>query len=135
MRVSTVVLRVVLVTTLVLVTYNPTGTSYFHFARALWPHMNGLFALTSVLLLMAWVVLVRTTFRALGLVGVTLLAALFGSLIWVGSDAGLFDLSNGTLRTWLVLSASCLILALGLSWADFRRWLSSERGGASTDSR
>lgn len=114
-------LRLVLSMGLVLLTFNPSGTSYFHAARAILPSVNGLFALESVLLLTAWVVMLRATFRSLGFVGVVLVAALLGALIWVGADLKLFDLHDSTLRVWLALISVGVVLTVGLSWGDLRR--------------
>lgn len=114
-------LRFFLSAGLVLLTFNPTGTSFFHYAKATLPSVNGLFALTTVLLLIAWVVMVRATFRALGAIGVLLMAALLGALIWVGADAGLFNLNDGTLRAWLALAVLIIVLTVGLSWRGFKR--------------
>lgn len=118
---AVVALRFVLSTVLVLLTFNPLGVSYFHYAKQTLPAVNGLFALATVLLLIAWVVLLRATFQALGAVGVTLMLALIGALIWVGADAGLFDLHDATLRTWLALGAVSFVFGLGLSWGGLRR--------------
>lgn len=114
-------LRLVLSMGLVLLTFNPTGTSYFHAARAILPAVNGLFALEPVLLLTAWVVMLRATFRSLGFIGVMLVGALLGALIWVGADLKLFDLHDSTLRVWLSLLSVGVVLTVGLSWGDLRR--------------
>ncbi len=119
-------LRLVLAAALVGVTFNPTGSSFFHYAKATLPAVNGLFALTSVVLTIAWVVLLRATFRSLGLIGVTLMLALLGAMIWVGSDFGLFNLHDGSLRTWLILVVITLVLFAGLSWSDLRQRLTGQ---------
>lgn len=118
-----VLLRLVLSAAMVGVTFNPTGRSFFHYAKATLPAVNGLFALAAVVLIIAWVVLLRQTFRALGLLGVTLMLALLGALIWVGADFGVFNLRDGTLRTWLALAVVTVVLTAGLSWSDLRRRL------------
>lgn len=123
---AVVALRFALSAGLVLLTFNPLGVSYFHFARQTLPAVNGLFALASVLLLIAWVVLLRATFQALGALGVALMLALVGALIWVAADAGLFDLHDATLRTWLALGAVSLVFGVGLSWGGLRRKLTGQ---------
>lgn len=123
---TSIVVRLALAATLVLATFNPLGASYYHYAKQTLPAVNGLFALVSVVLLIGWVALLRATFRSLGLLGTALVSLLLGALVWVGADAGLVDLRDGTLRTWLALAVVTLVLTAGLAWSDLRRQLTGQ---------
>ena len=57
---------------------------------------------------------------------VLLVAALFGSLIWVLFDFGLLNLENRNAQVWLGLFALSLVLGVGLSWSIIRRRLSGQ---------
>jgi Family of unknown function (DUF6524) len=126
MKPGTLFLRLALSAALVGITFNPSGSSFFHYAKATLPAVNGLFALASVVLVIAWVVLLRATLQSLGLMGVTLMVALLGAMVWVGSDLGVFNLHDGSLRTWLILAVITLVLFAGLSWSDLRRRLTGQ---------
>lgn len=96
-------LRFALAFALLFATWNPTGHSWVHELSTLFPRINGLFALFSVILTAAWVVLLRAVFRAIGVVGVLLLSSLFGALVWVGHDFGLVQGHARAFGAWLVL--------------------------------
>ncbi|MFT3712867.1 MAG: DUF6524 family protein [Archangium sp.] len=114
-------LRFAISTALVLGTWNPTGYSWAHYARSIWPHVNGLFAMMTVILTIAWVVLGRATWKALGVIGWVLTAALLGTLVWAASDFGLFDVHNRTVGAWIVVIGIIIVHTVGLSWGDLRR--------------
>jgi len=114
-------LRFVLSATLLLATWNPTGHSWVHQLRALWPRVNGLFALMTVVLTIAWVVLFRAVWRSLGLIGVGLLVALLSAMVWVGIDFGLLDVHNRTFASWLALFLIAVVHTIGLTWGDLKK--------------
>ncbi|MBT3535934.1 MAG: hypothetical protein HN478_18775 [Rhodospirillaceae bacterium] len=111
---------------LVFATFNPTQYSFFRWVEP----MNGenlpLKALAGILLLILYVIFLRATWRSIGPIGVALAAALLGALIWVGIDFGLFNLSQPTVMTWVLLFACATILAIGISWSHIRRRISGQ---------
>lgn len=113
-------LRAVISAALVCGTWNPTGTSWVHWAANTWRHPNGMFALATVLLTIAWVVLGRATWKALGLVGWVLTALLLGAILWAAKDAHLLDVSRDV-GSWVVLIGIIVVHTVGLSWKDLRR--------------
>lgn len=115
-----IALRFVLSAALLVATWNPTGHSWVHQLKALFPKLNGLFALFTVLLTIAWVVVFRTMWRSLGVLGVVLLSALLGALVWVGIDLGLV-IGNRSVGAWLVLFLITVVHTVGLSWGDVKR--------------
>jgi hypothetical protein len=110
---------------LVLLTFNPTGHSYFHWAQSVGT-MNGLLALAGVILLAGWIVVLRATFHSLGFIGVLVTLAFFGALIWVGVDMGLVKLNDSTFMVWLVEIIVAGVLAIGMSWSILRRKLTGQ---------
>jgi hypothetical protein len=120
---SGVILRIVLATALVLATYNPSGHSFYHWLTAPPLGITAVKALLGVLLLIGWVVCLRTAFVALGWLGVGLGVALLAALVWVLVDARLIDTHGPTALTWIGLLILGAILGLGLSWSLIRaRW-------------
>lgn len=106
---------------LVALTFNPTGYSYFHWAHATLPKVNGLLALASISLLIAWFALVRATFRSIGLFGVLLTVAFCGALVWVGVDYGLVNLHDSKALVWIALVVLSVVLGTGMSWSLVRK--------------
>ena len=113
--------RVAFAVGLVLVTYNPSGTSYVDWILpGLQPDMP-LKALAGIVLLIGYVICIRATLRSIGLVGVVLAAALLGSAGWVLVDRGILAVSNPGMLQWLILAGTGVVLGIGLSWSHVRR--------------
>lgn len=111
---------------LVYATYNPTGWSYLTW---LWQDLYAQLpykALAGVVLLIAYVVFMRATWRSIGLFGILLVVALFAASFWVLADLGLLDAANQTLVTWLILTLAATILGIGVSWSHVRRRISGQ---------
>ena len=111
---------------LVFATYNPTQWNLYQWGLANWETNLPVVVLLSLILLIGYIIYLRATFRSIGAVGVVLIAALLGAIVWVLVDNGLLDLNNATLLTWLGLLALSLVLAIGLSWSIFRRYLTGQ---------
>jgi hypothetical protein len=120
---SGVLLRIALALALVLLTYNPSGYSFYHWLLAPPPGISAMKALLGIVLLIGWVICLRTAFVALGWLGVGLGVALLAALTWVLIDARLIDTHGPSALTWLALIIVGVILGLGLSWSLIRaRW-------------
>ena len=119
-------IRLVLAMLLVLATFNPTGTSLFHWIKDGFETDLPLKVLACVVLLIGYVICLRATFRAIGIFGVALVAALLGAIGWVLYDYGYLDVEDPGLMQWLVLFGMGLILGIGLSWSHVRRAISGQ---------
>ena len=116
-------LRVAFALALVLLTYNPSGYSYVHLLQAGFPAITPLEAVLGILLLIGWFVFLRATLSSIGPLGLVLLLALFGALIWLIVSWGWVRLSNTGAIVWISLVVLSLILAVGMSWSYlYRRW-------------
>lgn len=111
---------------LVLSTYNAEGFSYYHWAIAQLPEFTPIKAFAALLLIIGWVIFIRATLRSLGPIGITLVAALFGSVFWMILDWGIISPDNVKAMTYIVQLILCLILAIGMSWSHVRRRLSGQ---------
>ena len=123
---SGVFVRVVVAVTLVLVTYNPTGYSFYHWLSAPPGHFTPVKALLGVLLLIGWVVCLRTVYVALGWLGVILGMALLAALAWVFIDNKWIDVAAPTSVAWMALLILGAILGVGLSWSLVRARLTGQ---------
>jgi hypothetical protein len=103
---------------LVCFTWNPTRYNYIAWARAQWENMTPVVVFVGIALLAGWFFFLRTASRSLGTVGLLVLLALAGTILW-----GLFYydlLHRETTVTWIVLALVSTILALGMSWGHLR---------------
>lgn len=115
-------------TALVLVSFNPSGHSWFHWAYRAFSG-DGLAALhyfLGVVLLAAWAVFLVATWKSLETLGIVILLALVGTGIWLLIDLGVIRPESTDAITWVALFALGLILAIGLSWAHVWRRLSGQ---------
>lgn len=120
--------RFALALVLVLLTFNPSGHSYFHWvrdavaARAFDPLM----ALAGVALAIGWVMFLKATHRSLGSLGLILTSAFFAAFVWLLIDRGVLEADSTTAISWIVLIAIAAVLAVGMSWSHIRRRMSGQ---------
>jgi hypothetical protein len=115
-----VMVRVVLAVLLVLVTFNPSGTSVYHWLSTPPLDITALKAFLVVALLVAWVVCLRTAYVALGALGLVLGCLLVGTFVWLLFDVHLLHSSGREMPVWLGLIVFGVVLGLGLSWSLIR---------------
>ncbi|WP_112323360.1 DUF6524 family protein [Oceanibium sediminis] len=111
---------------LVFVTFNPTSLNYVNWARNNWGESTPMIVLVGLILFIAYIVFFRATFRSIGVIGIGLVVALVGAVLWVFYSWGWIDLENPTALTWIGLLALSLIMGVGLSWSIIRRRLSGQ---------
>lgn len=104
----------------VLLTYNPAGYSFYHWAMRDFANMTAIKAFLGVLLLVGWVICIRTAFKSLGALGLILSALVLGTLVWVLTDYGILDPARPSLLSWISLVVIGIILGIGLSWSLLR---------------
>ncbi|HEY7774632.1 MAG TPA: DUF6524 family protein [Marinagarivorans sp.] len=111
---------------LVVATFNPTGYSYFHWLKSLFPSLTPYVALAGIALLIGWAMFIRATFRSLGALGIGLAILLQGCLVWLFIDLGWFDWKNMNAMAWIALVIISVSLGIGMSWSHIRRRLSGQ---------
>ncbi len=120
--------RLLAAVVLVLLTYNPSGQSAYHWvssavaATAFGPTHLILVAV----LLIGWSVYWIATWRALGTLGVTLAAVLLAGIIWLLVDIGLLEATSMDAVTWIGLVSLSVILAIGVSWSHIWRRITGQ---------
>lgn len=107
-------------------TFNPTPWNYVTWVQANWATQMPLAVFLGLLLLVGFIVYTVATMRSIGVVGVVLIAAIFGAGVWVLIDWGVISMTNSDLNTWVALVAMSLVLGIGLSWASLRQRLSGQ---------
>ncbi|MDH4022265.1 MAG: DUF6524 family protein [Gammaproteobacteria bacterium] len=121
-------LRLLLALAIVLLTFNPSGFSFFHWTRDAFLNssLGPLHLLAGIALLIGWVLFVQATRQSLGLLGVVLVASLFGVLVWMLFFYDVVKSSSGATLTWIVLIGVAVVMTVGISWAHLRRRLSGQ---------
>lgn len=112
---------------LVLATFNPSGTSYFHWVQSGFETDTALKALAGIVLVILYIICLRATLRSIGLMGAGLVVALLAAIGWVLIDYGYLNAEDPGLMQWLILIAVGLVLGIGLSWSHVRRALTGQR--------
>ncbi|MCB1596406.1 MAG: hypothetical protein KDI87_01725 [Gammaproteobacteria bacterium] len=121
-------LRLLFALLIVLLTFNPSGFSFLHWAKDAFmsSSLGPLHFLAGIALLIGWVVFVQATTQSLGMSGILLVAALFGVLVWMLFFYDVVKTSSTSTITWIVLIAVSVVLTVGVSWAHIRRRLSGQ---------
>jgi len=119
-------LRLAAAFTLVFTTYNPSGTSYFHWVRDNIFSPTPLMVLLGIVLLIGWTIYLRATMNSLGAFGLFLAVAFFGAILWLVIDRGLVPADSVTAITYMILVIMCFILAVGISWSHIRRRITGQ---------
>lgn len=107
-------------------TYNPTPYNYAVWASDMYRDMTSLVALGGLLILIGYIVFLRATLRSIGILGMGLFTALFGTTLWVLWDLQVITFENPTTNIWLALLGLSLMLAVGMSWSHIRARLSGQ---------
>ena len=111
---------------LVLGTYNPSGYSYIGWLMTKNVTFGPVLAIVGLVLLIAWIIYLRTTFLSMGWLGISLGAALFAAIIWLLVDIGWLNLDSTGIIAYLALLLLSIILATGMSWSHIRRRLTGQ---------
>ena len=113
---------------LVLATYNPSGTSFVHWVKkdAAEGTLGPEHFVVGVLLVIGWVILLTATQQSMGTLGLVLVAALLGGMVWLLIDLGVFSIDSSSELTWIILIALAIALAIGLSWSHVWRRLTGQ---------
>lgn len=121
-------LRLLFALAVVLLTFNPSGFSFFHWTRDAFfaSSLGPLHVLAGIGLLIGWVLFVEATRKSLGFFGILLVASLFAVLVWMLFFYDVVKDSSSSTLTWIVLIGVAVILTVGMSWAHLRRRLSGQ---------
>lgn len=113
---------------LVLVTYNPSGKSAYHWVSTAIrdSEFGPLHLLLIAFLLIGWAVYWIATWRALGTLGVALAGLVLGALIWLLVDVGLLKIESVSAITWIFLVGLAAVLAVGVSWSHVWRRITGQ---------
>lgn len=118
---TTLLTRIVFAVALVLLTWNPTHFSYVEWALRDRAAFDAVKAFVGLLLLGGWMFCIRSAWVSLGAVGLSLVAALLGTLIWMLVQFGVVEPGATKTLVWLALVAGGVALGVGVSWSKVRQ--------------
>ncbi len=121
-----IALRFLFALLLVLLSYNPSGYSYFHWVYQSISHITPYIVITGLILLIGWGVYIKATLNSLGMVGILVLAALFASLIWLFVYWGFLSVTNISAMAWVIEVLLAALLAVGMCWSHLTRRMSGQ---------
>ncbi len=113
---------------LVLVSYNPTRFSFVQWLRGAISDgtAGAVHVLAGVILLIGWTMFLGATWSALGMLGLLLGGAFLAALIWVLVEYGVLALESTSAVVWVILICVATLLAVGMSWAHWKRLASGQ---------
>lgn len=123
---SGVVLRFLFALLLVLLSYNPSGYSYFHWVHYSFSDITPYVVIAGIILLIGWGIYIKSTLNSLGLIGVIALAALFGCLVWLFIYWGFLSVTDISTMAWVIEVLLAAMLAVGMCWSHFTRRMSGQ---------
>ena len=111
--------RVLIAAVVVFSTYNPTGTSIFHWVK---DNMDGgvpdaWVLLGAIVAILINVVLLIAAWKALGKIGTVIVLILFASLIYLAFQEGWASATDNRSLQWMALILYSAFLGIGLSGA------------------
>ena len=110
---------------LVAVTWNPTEWNYINWSLTNQESQLPLIVLGG-LLLIGYIIYLRATLRSIGAIGVLLVLAVGGAILWVLHDFGIVNFSDPRFTAWLGIVILSAVLGLGMSWSHIRRNLTGQ---------
>lgn len=113
-------LRWLIAAVLVGTTYNPTGYSFYHWVAFNPQHLLPVKILAGLVLVVAYIVFLRATWRSIGALGIFLTLAICATIVWMLVDFNWLQVNRYVL-TWIALAIIATVLAVGISWSHLRR--------------
>lgn len=107
-------------------TYNPTEWNFYRWLTTDSARNLSVLVLVGLVLVIGYIIYLRATLRSIGTVGMALVLAVVGALLWVAFDMRWINFENPTANTWIALVALSFVLGIGLSWSHVRRRLSGQ---------
>ncbi len=124
--VSGVFLRFLFALLLVLLSYNPSGYSFFHWVHNSLSHITPYIVIAGLILLIGWGIYIKATLNSLGILGILVLAALFASLVWLFVYWGFLSVNNISAMAWVIEILLAALLTVGMCWSHFTRRMSGQ---------
>ena len=120
-------IRFLIAMILVFSTYNPDGYSYIDWVLQTDAGSIPLKILLGVVLLIGWAIYIRATRRSLGMFGMLLAIAFFGTSLWLLIDLNIIPANSIRAVSYIILFIIGSLLATGMCWSHIRRRISGQQ--------
>jgi uncharacterized protein DUF6524 len=121
-----IALRFLFALLLVLASYNPTGYSYFHWLYSNHEVITPYVVIAGLVLLIGWGTYIKATLNSLGLLGIVILAALLGCLVWLFIYWGWLSVEDVSTMAWIIEVLLAALLTVGMCWSHLTRRMSGQ---------
>jgi hypothetical protein len=119
-------LRWIFAFVLLVATYNPSFISYSSWVGANFSTNMPVAVLLGLVLIAGYLIYLRATLSSIGIVGMILILAIVGALLWVMFSVGVLQFGNPTVNGWIVIFALSIMLAVGMYWSVIWRRISGQ---------
>ena len=119
-------IRFIIALVLVFASYNPSEYSWYHWFLRETNKLDAVLIFAGVLLVIGWAIYLRATVSSLGIIGIILAVAFFGSVTWLLVQSQILSLENITILTYVLLVMLSAVLATGISWSHIRRRMTGQ---------
>lgn len=112
--------RMLIAAIVVFASYNPTGTSIFHWVMRNFDNgglPNAWVVLGAIVAILVNIVLLIASWKALGKVGTIIVIILFAAIVYLALQEGWASTGNNTSLQWMALILYSVFLGIGLSGA------------------
>jgi glucan phosphoethanolaminetransferase (alkaline phosphatase superfamily) len=114
-------LRFIIAAVVAFATYNAEGFSYFHWILNNLGSLNLYMAGAAVVLVLCWIMLIRSSIASLSLIGFSLVTVAFALLAWfIIHRLGLNASSKGAI-IYIIELAIASVLSVGVPWSRIKR--------------
>ncbi len=121
-----IVLRFLFALLLVLLSYNPSGHSYFHWVYNEVDAITPYVVIAGLVLLIGWGTYIKATLNSLGALGIVTLVALLGCLVWLFIYWGWLSLNDVSALVWIIEILLAALLTVGMCWSHITRRMSGQ---------
>ncbi len=121
-----IALRFLFALLLVLLSYNPSGYSYFHWLSDSVDSITPYVVIAGLVLLIGWGTYLKATLNSLGLMGILVLAALLGCLVWLFIYWGWLSMDDVSALAWIIEILLAALLTVGMCWSHLTRRMSGQ---------
>jgi len=119
-------IRFLIALVLVFASYNPSGFSFFDWILQEDSGNIAFKIFVGVVLIIGWAIYIRATRRSLGMVGISLAIAFFGTLLWLLIDLDIIPANTVTAVSYIILFIISALLATGMCWSHIRRRMTGQ---------
>ena len=120
---------------LLVATYNPSFINYSTWVSANLSTQPALAVLFGLVLVAGYLVYLRATLSSIGIIGMILVLAIVGAILWVLFSIGLLQFGNPVFNGWIVILALSIMLAVGMYWSVIWRKMSGQIDVDEVDTR